>query len=123
MTPELTVWTDDVGHRVLDGLRVLESSVPLQPKQISISQFTNALNEDGWLLTLVLPAPDGQTWDSGEVYSVRRAAIEIFDEFAAAEGHTLEGLTMATITTDEASEADTAPDEEPEPDEDPISGR
>lgn len=104
-------WTDAVAEKVREPLKA--SGLPLPPKRVLIHQVTDALDEDAWRLVLVLPAPTGETWDRLDVFKARRAAVDIFDEIATQNQRSVPGSTIALVTTDEASESDTAPRESP----------
>lgn len=117
MSPKVEQWTDAVAKRMRE--RLSEANLPLTPKQVQVYQDTDILGEDAWRLVLVLPAPTGETWDRLEVFTTRTASVDIFDEIADEDGRDLPGSTIAIVTTDEASELDTAPEDEPEEGEDP----
>lgn len=117
MSPKVEQWTDAVAERLRDRLR--EADLPLTPKEVRIYEDTDTLGEDAWRLVLVLPAPTDETWDRQEVFRARRTSVEVFDEMADEDGQNLTGSTIAIITTDEASEIDTAPEDEPEEGDDP----
>ncbi len=109
-------WTNSVGAEVVDAI---SSKVTLRPKQIRITEEMDSLDLPAWRLLLILPAPQGETWNREEVFTSRRAAIEAFDAAAERDGRELPGQTIAFVTTDEAQEKDIAEDDLPEPDEDP----
>ena len=117
MAPKVEQWTDKVAQDVRG--RLTQRELRLLPRRIDVHQQTDALGEEAWRLVLVLPKPQGETWKRDEVFKARRAAIEIFDQLAAEEGHTLPGSTIASVTTDQAAEDDVAPEDEPEEGEDP----
>lgn len=117
MSSVVDQWTDDVAGRVLE--RLLAEDLPIQPKQVQITEHTDALGDDAWRVLLVLPAPAGETWDREAVFAARRAAISALESFAEDEGRALPGDTIAFVTTDEATDQDTATEDEPEPGEDP----
>lgn len=110
-------WADEVAERVLGRLR--DEALPIEPKRIEITVVTDALDDEAWRLLLVLPAPlpSQETWDREAVFRARRAAVSVFDDFAAEDDEQLPGRTVALVTTDDADELDTAPDDEPEADE------
>ena len=112
-------WTDEAGRHVLE--RLLSEELPVKPKRVEITAATDAFEDEAWRVLLILPAPSGEseTWDREAVFKARRAAVGVLDELAAADGHVLPGRTVALVTTDEASESDTAPEDEPEIGEDP----
>jgi len=58
---------DEMAEEVL--LRLRASRLGLLPKRVLISVDTDQFGEDAWRLVLVLPKPDGQTWD-GRDHSV-----------------------------------------------------
>lgn len=117
MTQHVANWTDSAGTRVLEGL--MSAGLPLLPKDVTVYDVTDTLGEDAWRLVLVLPAPRDGAWDRQAVFQARRKAIEIFDGIAGDDGRSLPGSTIATITTDDADEQDTALPDEPEEGEDP----
>ncbi|MFT4051725.1 MAG: hypothetical protein QM677_05680 [Microbacterium sp.] len=117
MSPTVKPWTDDAAEKVRRRLEARD--LPLTPKHVLIEEDTDPLGDDSWRLVLVLPAPTGETWERGEVFTARRAAVDIFEELAHEAGRGLPGVTIAVVTTDEASESDTAAEDEPEEGEDP----
>lgn len=110
-------WTDTVAEQVRERLQ--ERELPLEPKRVLVYEDTDPIGKDAWRLVLVLPAPAGETWERLAVFRARRAAVDVFDEIAGEVGRNLPGATIAVVTTDEADEIDTAPDDEPEEGEDP----
>lgn len=117
MSSRVEHWTDGVADQIHE--RLVASGLPLMPKRVLVHEDTDPLGEDAWRLVLVLPAPAGDTWNRLDVFRARRAAVDIFDELAAEAERNLPGSTIAVVTTDEASEDQTAPEEEPEEGEDP----
>lgn len=117
MSPKVEYWTDAVAERLRD--RLGEGDLRLHPKQVRIHEETDPFGEAAWRLVLILPAPDGQTWDREDVFRIRRKSVEIFDELATADERGLPGATIASVTTDEAPESDIAPEDEPVEGEDP----
>lgn len=117
MSSVVDQWTDEVGARILK--RLGEKKLPIRPKAVRIGEDTDAFGEDAWRLLLVLPAPEGETWDRASVVKARRAVIEVFDALAAEDDRALPGWTVALVTTDEAAEDDIAVEDAPERDEDP----
>lgn len=97
--------------------------MPIEPRRVEVTEETDALGDDAWRLLLMLPAPSEETWDRTAVFKLRRAAIDAFDASAAQDGRSLPGRTIAFVTTDDAPEEDTAPEDEPEEGEDPGRSR
>lgn len=119
MNPPTTLLTiDDVTARV--HTKLADDYLALKPKAVAARPVIDGLGEDAWQLVLTLPKPIGPTWDVEEVFDVRRAAIEAFDDLLAGENLERPGQTLAVVTTDEADEADIAAEELPEEDEDPT---
>lgn len=110
-------WIDDVATAV--QARLTQTDLPLKPKRVEITDATDMLGDEAWRLLLVLPKPDGPTWERDSVYRLRRRAIEYFDEAADSAHRALPGLTIAFVTTDEADEEDIAVDTTPESYENP----
>lgn len=117
MSSKLDSWTDDAAKQVVNTLSA--QGLELIPKRVQITSEIDALGQDAWRLLLVLSAPSSETWETDSVFRARRAAIEVFDAMAADHDEELPGSTVAFVTTDEASEDDTAPADEPQPGEDP----
>ena len=88
-------WTEPAARTLRERLRMLD--LPLHPERVRVHDVTDALGNDAWRVTLVLPAPRGVTWDRETVYTVRRAAVAIFDAMAAEAGQGLPGSTIAVI--------------------------
>ncbi|OMH27826.1 hypothetical protein BKD30_02500 [Tersicoccus phoenicis] len=100
--------TADLAARPLD----------LKPKSMNATAVRDGLGEDAWQVTIVLPKPDGATWDAEALFAVRRTVVDAFD--GALEGRlVLPGQTLAVVTTDEADPADIAAEETPVEGEDP----
>lgn len=109
MSTVINDWTNEVAPRVLEHLQSVE--LPITPKNVIVSETTDALGDDAWRILLVLPKPDGETWDRDAVFRARRAAINHLDQLAAVDGHELAGHTVAFVTTDEAAPNDIAEEE------------
>lgn len=108
--------------RALEGL-LKDPDVVLKPNEIGVTEVIDLIDEEAWRLKLVLPRPEGDTWDREQVYLARRAATDLFDQLAYEEGRELAGSTLASVTTDEADESDIAEDEDPVEGEDPVRDR
>ncbi len=110
---------DEVTGVVSDDLS--KANLALSPKKIAARPFVDGLGEDAWEVLLILPKPQGETWDRTAVFDARMAAVAAFDRLV--DGTTLElpGRTLAMVTTDEAAEEDVAPEDDPEEGEDPAA--
>lgn len=111
-------WADEVAGRVLG--RLSDEALPIEPKRIEITVVTDALDDEARRLLLVLPAPSPseETRDREAVFKARRAAVSVFDDFAAEDDEQLPGRTVALVTTDDADGLGAAPVDESETDED-----
>lgn len=105
--------TDEFASRVLTTLQAAKK-LTIRPKRVEVRQDIDALGDEALRVLLVLPAPVGETWDRDAVFKIRRAAIDALDALVAEKGQTLPGRTLAMVTTDEANEADVAPEESPQ---------
>lgn len=118
MTAAPQGWSDEVAQQVLERVKAVGDTV-LVPKAIQLEAVVDALDEEAWRVVLVLPRPEGATWDRDDVFAARMVATTVFDEIVEQEGRQLPGLTLAIVTTDEAAEDDIAAEDAPEADEDP----
>lgn len=87
------------------------SDIALKPKAVELYEVSDALDEDAWRIKLILPAPEGRTWERSSVFALRRKATDVFDEFALKHDIDLPGATIAIVTTDEARLEDIAQDD------------
>ncbi len=92
-------------------------STSIRPKRIDVETYADGAGDEAWRLILVLNRPEGDTWDVESAFEVRRAVAKAFDRAIDGLSSALPGQTLVVLTTDEASEAETAPEEVPEPDE------
>lgn len=107
---------EDLATKVLEEVK--KQPLPLLPKRVEILEDVDSFGELAWRLRLVLPAPDGPTWDREQVFQARRAAIDVFDSLVAGARTEHPGRTVAFVTTDEAADEDVATEDAPEDGED-----
>lgn len=103
-------WEVDAARRLKSALE--DSELSLRPDDIDVVEDTDSFDDAVWKIVLTLPAPEGDTWDSEELYRLRRAAVTAFDALADQDSRVLPGSTFVALRTN-ARESDTAaPDAE-----------
>lgn len=120
MTFAIDQWAESAGAKVKDVLTGRKRALTVQ--RVVPYVDTDSFGEDAWRLLLLLPRPEGETWKRDHVFELRRIAVDAFDELALAAGRTLEGRTVALVSTDDALDEDVAPRDVPASGEDPVRG-
>ena len=94
-------------HRRLDE-RLPQLQLPIVPRSTRVGVFEDALEQEGWEVTLLLPRPIGATWDAEELFLTRRTVGALFDEIVREAGAQLPGTTLVSVTSDEGPAEDMA---------------
>lgn len=66
-----------------------------------------------WKLTLFLPRPLAKEWDVERTSALKRNARYRLDELASELNESRDGITSVVLTTQQATEGDTAAEDEP----------
>ena len=107
-------FTSDLRARILD-LGVPDPEV----RDVVVGRTVTVLDEDAWRIQLRLVYPIGGEWDADALFELRRRVRAVAEELIDEHDMPLPGVPLIEISTVEAPDDETAPDDVPTAEEDP----